>query len=1058
MRFFTARRTVLVVAMACLAAALVTVPDQGARADDIAETWISRASADKPSPRTLPAMTYDAARKEVILFGGYGPAGNNPQRTDTWAWDGSAWRLRPVVIAPGFCPAPEMAYDAARQNVVLFCGYGQGVGTLGATWTWNGAVWTLRTTATAPSPRQHYVLAYDTTRGETVLFGGRSNSGSYLNDTWVWNGTSWAQRTPLSSPPARSGAAVAYDALRSELVVFSGTGNGGPLSDTWVWDGSTWTKRATQSAPPARWTATMAYDVSRTGAVLYGGVDVQTNAFFNDTWTWNGASWSQVTTVASPPGRYFAAMAFDEERSQTVLFGGAVGLGTGVKETDDTWTLDSAPGDCAPPSVGELGLLDLVPPLFAARPEPDPCCIEAPTDEKGNVVLPPDATEVEEEDVSVDRGSTAGLYPNHDTEVDTWYGEVECPWSVGGEAPPMDAYVDIDQQLEDAGFTSTGAEVLSALDANNDQLLLEVDGPTPTDLLDIGPIPGKCPHKVAGVPLVPPVATPTGVPDPLAATDPCTDPRQRNSNLPFEGRDIIYIHGLDLTAIVERLKGTAGFDAVWPQDKSEFVADGGFWKKRAKQKWSAHIQKYLGHNMADPASRPTNRYLVTSWASTQRFVPGVHAVLSQIAGAMAFEEGVVADASGSTSGFCAQGCVVITQSAGGPIADIAMAVASGAAVSQQLTVANLAWLPQRIDAVVAFAPAYGGSHYATVAAALGWTTVTDPALCETIKWVWVHVFGATTNCGPSQIIADSVLTDLAVPIMESRWRPYLAVTPIPALIVSVAHPTASGRDDATLKSFSPLVKMLFHHGFDDGVLSLDSQCAANGDWRVAPQSYTAEPLKRDAVVNAGMRALGLPRISAGRVYDMGNPDRAGRLYVDQVVGAQIGTPQHWDARNAGTQQAHYDASMYRSASTCLEWFSPTGMIQPVLNGTHPGTATRQRLPNHYSFLMAASDHYTAGVGPYDTACYEVSFGTGRSCAGEPNREEIRVIDDNAVYLRGLVSTAIGPDVGEEIKGRTIKFRWRKKPFRWWKWKRTYHRLGGWQSKVAADYVYQYVLR
>jgi hypothetical protein len=34
-----------------------------------------------------------------------------------------------------------MAYDAARQEVVLFGGYRPGV--VGDTWTWDGSTWTL---------------------------------------------------------------------------------------------------------------------------------------------------------------------------------------------------------------------------------------------------------------------------------------------------------------------------------------------------------------------------------------------------------------------------------------------------------------------------------------------------------------------------------------------------------------------------------------------------------------------------------------------------------------------------------------------------------------------------------------------------------------------------------------------------------------------------------------------------------------------------------------------------------------------------------------------------
>src|SRR5262245_8173028 len=84
----------------------------------------------------------------------------------------------------GIAPAPRygqgLAYDAARGNVVLFGGQTQD-GLRNDTWTWDGATWTQHTTAHAPSPRRYFGMAYDAAHGQVVLFGGYS-----LNDTWTW--------------------------------------------------------------------------------------------------------------------------------------------------------------------------------------------------------------------------------------------------------------------------------------------------------------------------------------------------------------------------------------------------------------------------------------------------------------------------------------------------------------------------------------------------------------------------------------------------------------------------------------------------------------------------------------------------------------------------------------------------------------------------------------------------------------------------------------------------------------------------------------------------------
>jgi len=47
--------------------------------------WILVGGAAQPPLRTDHALAYDAARQEVVLFGGW--AGGGPWLGDTWAWN-----------------------------------------------------------------------------------------------------------------------------------------------------------------------------------------------------------------------------------------------------------------------------------------------------------------------------------------------------------------------------------------------------------------------------------------------------------------------------------------------------------------------------------------------------------------------------------------------------------------------------------------------------------------------------------------------------------------------------------------------------------------------------------------------------------------------------------------------------------------------------------------------------------------------------------------------------------------------------------------------------------
>jgi hypothetical protein len=128
---------------------------------------------------------------------------------------------------------------------------------------------------------------------------------------------------------------MAYDAQRGRAVLFGGLGASGALGDTWEWDGSTWTQVAS-TGPVPRHGHTMAYDARRQRTVLFGGEAQGPSGtqVFDDTWEWDGSSWSRVP-IAGPLGRRGAAMVYDAQSEACLLFGGFDrNLG---REVGDTW-------------------------------------------------------------------------------------------------------------------------------------------------------------------------------------------------------------------------------------------------------------------------------------------------------------------------------------------------------------------------------------------------------------------------------------------------------------------------------------------------------------------------------------------------------------------------------------------------------------------------------------------------------------------------------------------------------------------------------------------------
>ncbi len=286
-----------------------------------------------PSARKKHAMAYDAARQRVVLFGGYD---GNDRFDDTWEWDGQTWhRIPHQNPEPSARAFHAMAYDAVHKRVVLFGG--SNGRRLGDTWVWDGQRWRhTEPQDQAPPARAFHAMAHDAARGRVVLFGGRTNENVTGDGTWEWDGQVW-HRMQLqgATPSTRTFHAMTYAAVQGHVVLFGGN-DGGLLGDTWEWDGRMWHEtQHHDNAPPPRQGHAMTYDPVRDRVVLFGGYD---SAPLNDTWEWDGRTWHRMQQRGIPPSpRQGHAMAYDAARGRVVLFGGSDGEDTFL---DDTWEWD----------------------------------------------------------------------------------------------------------------------------------------------------------------------------------------------------------------------------------------------------------------------------------------------------------------------------------------------------------------------------------------------------------------------------------------------------------------------------------------------------------------------------------------------------------------------------------------------------------------------------------------------------------------------------------------------------------------------------------------------
>ncbi len=114
---------------------------------------------------------------------------------------------------------------------------------------------------------------------------------------------------------------MTYDVASRKVLLFGGFGGRGYLNDTWTYDGVTWTKIETALAPSARTNAQMAYDRHSHKVILFGGYDGHKH--LGDTWIWDGATstWTQATPVHSPTA-VTGPMVFTDLDGRVDEFGG----------------------------------------------------------------------------------------------------------------------------------------------------------------------------------------------------------------------------------------------------------------------------------------------------------------------------------------------------------------------------------------------------------------------------------------------------------------------------------------------------------------------------------------------------------------------------------------------------------------------------------------------------------------------------------------------------------------------------------------------------------------
>jgi hypothetical protein len=436
-------------------------------------------------------------------------------------------------------------------------------------------------------------------------------------------------------------------------------------------------------------------------------------------------------------------------------------------------------------------------------PPQRPECDEAAVIKGDTPVIPPGATDIEAPiDVNEDRGPLATLYPGLDTTTDAFY-PLPCPPSIGGELPPG-----VNDQP-----TAEQVEAEKYLNEFETKVVPKIVGSIQQNMFGMG------------LPLLSDfVAGPCSI-DKIPIKE-CYSPQFLISGQPFEGRDIIYVHGFSTEHLEKWLANDASAHKLWPQDDSEFLNPTGYFRGYARAYWKDHIRENLfdpvspssaiaGYQWtsADPAPiyKPkANRYLLIAWSSNQTIEYAQHAMLAQIRLAMMDGTNVVTPPTYPTHHvrpFCANGCIIISHSTGGLIVSTAMTLAKWGLFGP-----GAVKIPNHIRAHVAFNGAISGSRLATVAMSLGVLAAQPSASASQVLCpIEDLLFNTSGTCSlDTGFVVHTILRDLVPLVSQQVWGFAVASSPVPTLTVAGGHPRGN---------YAVGVTKFLLPGFDDGVVS-----------------------------------------------------------------------------------------------------------------------------------------------------------------------------------------------------------------------------------------------
>jgi PKD repeat protein len=174
-------------------------------------------------------MTYDAADRTIVLFGGQDNAGF---LNDTWTFSAGKWsRQVPTTVPPARNDAP-IVYDPVLGSVLLIAGHGN-VQALGDMWAFSHGNWSEVLPSVPFNYRWGYGAAFDVNDNEVLLYGGTNTTslGVAYQDTWIYHVPPFSASAAVNATKGDAGEPFAFSA--------NATSGSAPYNFSWVFGDGT---------------------------------------------------------------------------------------------------------------------------------------------------------------------------------------------------------------------------------------------------------------------------------------------------------------------------------------------------------------------------------------------------------------------------------------------------------------------------------------------------------------------------------------------------------------------------------------------------------------------------------------------------------------------------------------------------------------------------------------------------------------------------------------------------------------------------------------------------